>query len=144
MMEFLINNLWALWTVAAVLFLVVELLTTSLVSMWFIPGAVVSALVSLFWDSFIGQLCIFLVLSAISLVLCKKYYNPEKLTNLPETNAQLIGKTAKAISDISSVDGKVLIGDIHWRAVSDENINKDSLVVITEVNGTILTVKTKA
>lgn len=143
MMEFVSQNLWVLWTAAVVAFLVVEVLTTSLVAIWFVPGAVLSAVISLFWDSFVGQTVIFLAVSVICLILCKKYYRPEKIVNLPETNEQLIGRTAKAVSDIGTLEGKVLVGDVHWRAVSENEISKDSLVEITGVNGTTLTVKSK-
>ncbi len=140
MISFLAENLWALWTALALVFLVVEVATTALVSMWFVPAAVITAILSIFCDNFLVQVIAFLVLSLVFLILCKKFYRVKTPKKLGEANELLIGKNAVAQTDIDSINGKVSVGDIYWRAVSDEPIESGSNVKITDVNGTVLTV----
>ena len=140
MISFLAENLWVLWTALALIFLVVEVATTALVSMWFVPSAVITAILSIFCDNFLVQVIAFLVLSLGFLILCKKFYRVKTPKKLGEANELLIGKNAVAQTDIDSINGKVSVGDIYWRAVSDEPIESGSNVKITDVNGTVLTV----
>jgi len=143
MIEFILENLWTLWLGLSVLFLIAEALTAGLISIWFVPGAIISAVVSVFTDNFIVQLIVFLVSSSVFLILCKKFYKPDKATRLAEANELLIGKTGTAKSNINSIDGKVLIGDIYWKAVSDEEIEDGMPILVTGVNGTVVTVEKK-
>ncbi len=143
MIEYFSHNLWVFWLVTAVAFLILETLTTALVSIWFVPGAVIASLVSVFSDSFALQIVVFLVLSAVCFLLCKKFYKPNKATKLGEANDLLVGKTAIAKTDINSIDGKVLVGDVYWRAVADEEISQGVPVEIMAVNGTVLSVAVK-
>ena len=47
-MEFITDNFWIVWLAVAGIMLVVEMNTTALVSIWFVMGAVASAVVSFF------------------------------------------------------------------------------------------------
>lgn len=140
MIDYLAENLWILWCLAAAVFLLVELATTALVSVWFIPSAVICAIISVFWHSFIAQVVIFLVLSGIFLYLCRKYYKPSAKKKLGEANELLVGKIGIADTDINSLSGTVTVGDVYWRAVSDSKIPKGAAVEVTNVNGTVLKV----
>lgn len=53
-MEFFVDNLWVLWLVVAAVMLLIEISTAALVSIWFVFGAVVTAVIASFWDNFIG------------------------------------------------------------------------------------------
>jgi len=55
----------------------------------------------------------------------------------------LIGAIGKAVSDISSTDGKVFIRGEYWNAVSEQKIEKDTEVEVLEVNGLKVKVKKK-
>lgn len=140
MIEFITNNLWTLWLSLSVLFLIAEALTAGLISIWFVPGAVFSAIASVFTDNFIIQLIVFLITSSVFLFLCKKFYKGDKATRLAEPNDLLIGKNGITKSNVNSIDGKVLIGDIYWKAVSDEEIEIGEHITVTGVNGTVVTV----
>ena len=81
-MEYLMENLWLVWIGVGVIFLIVEMLTTALVSIWFVPAAIITCLISLFVDSIIWQIAIFVILSALFMVVCRKIYNKHiKKTN---------------------------------------------------------------
>ena len=135
------------WLILALFFLIIELLTTTLVSVWFIPASLVTALVALVWDNIPAQIVIFLVLSVVSLVLFNKFYRGKlkKKSDSVDADQRLIGRSATATEPISSEGGKVLVGDIYWRAVNEDDlvIESGAFVEIKSVNGTTLVVSKK-
>ena len=60
-MEYLIENLWAAWLVIGIFFLVLELCTTALISIWFVPAAAITGVLSLVIPKFSLQVLIFAV-----------------------------------------------------------------------------------
>ncbi len=143
MIEFFQNNIWIMWMIAAGGFLVIEALTVGLVSIWFVPGAIIAAILSVWVKNFYIQLAVFLVISGITMFLSKKFFKKTKSEKLAESNDLLIGKTALAKTDISATDGRVIVGDVYWRAVSEEKISEGEYVTVTAVNGNTLTVTKK-
>lgn len=140
MIEFIQNNFWIVWMIAAGGFLVIEALTAGLVSIWFVPGAIIAAILSVWVKNFYIQLAVFLVVSAITMFLCKKFFKKAKSEKLAETNDLLLGKTATAKTDINDTDGRVIVGDVYWNAVCDGEIKEGEYVTVTAVNGNTLTV----
>ncbi len=143
MIEFFQNNIWIMWMIAAGAFLVIEALTVGLVSIWFVPGAIIAAILSVWVKNFYIQLAVFLIVSGITMFLSKKFFKKTKSEKLAESNDLLIGKTALAKADISSTDGRVIVGDVYWRAVSEEKIDEGEYVTVTAVKGNTLTVTKK-
>lgn len=145
-MEYLLENLWAMWIVIGIFFLVVELCTTALISIWFVPAAGITALLSFIIPKLSWQIAIFAVLSAVFMVLFKKLYKKKIMKTeddvKPETS--LIGKSAVTADKTDVHGGRVKCGDIYWRAVSENGgvIEKGETVVITGVNDTTLIIKT--
>ncbi len=136
-----------IWLILAVVFLVVELSTAALVSVWLIPSALITALVALVWDSIAAQIIIFVVLSVVSLVIFNKFYRAKlkKKDASLDADSRLIGRGATATEQISADGGKVLVGDVYWRAVSEEDavIESGEKVTVKSVNGTTLVVSKK-
>ncbi len=143
MIEFFQSNFWIVWMIAAGGFLIIEALTVGLVSIWFVPGAIIAAILSVWVKNFYVQLAVFLVVSGITMFLSKKFFTKNKSEKLIESNDLLVGKTALAKSDITSIDGKVIVGDVYWRAVCDDEIKEGEYVTITKVKGNTLTVTKK-
>ena len=143
-MEYLISNPWVLWLVVGILFLIVELMTTALVSIWFVPAAIVTCLLSFVVKGFLWQTAIFVVLSAVFMVICRKIYNKhiKKPVDDIDQNEKLIGKPAKVTDDTNGITGRILVGDIYWRAVSEDGktIPKEETVIIKGINGTTLVI----
>lgn len=144
-MEYLLENLWAMWIVIGIFFLVVELCTTALISIWFVPAAGITALLSFIIPKLSWQIAIFAVLSAVFMVLFKKLYKKKIMKTeddvKPETS--LIGKSAVTADKTDVHGGRVKCGDVYWRAVSENGdvIEKGETVVITGVNDTTLIIK---
>ncbi len=135
------------WLILAVFFLIIELMTVTLVSVWFIPGALVTALIALVWDNIPAQIVLFVVMSVVSLVLFNKFYRGKlkKKQDTVDADHRLIGRSASAAEPITSEGGKVLVGDIYWRAVNedDSTIESGAVVEIKSVEGTTLVVSKK-
>ena len=143
-MEYLIANPWMLWLAVGIVFLIVELLTTALVSIWFVPSAIITCLLSFVVDSLLLQTAIFVVLSAVFMVVCRKIYNKhiKKPVDEIDQNEKLLGKTATVTEDTNTITGRILVGDVYWRAVSESNeiIPKGETVKIKDVKGTTLVI----
>ena len=143
-MEYLIANMWIMWLAVGVVFLIVELLTTALVSIWFVPSAIITCLLSFVVDNLLIQIAIFIVLSAVFMVVCRKIYNKhiKKPVDDVDQNEKLIGKTAKVAEDTNGISGRILVGDVYWKAVSENGdiIPKGETVKIKSVNGTSLVI----
>ncbi len=143
-MDYLIANPWIMWLAVGVLFLIVELLTTALVSIWFVPSAIITCLLSFVVDSLLIQIAIFVVLSAVFMVVCRKIYNKhiKKPVDDVDQNEKLLGKSATVTEDTNGITGRILVGDVYWRAVSENGdiIQKGETVKIKGVNGTTLVI----
>ena len=113
-MEYLIANPWIMWLAVGVVFLIVELLTTALVSIWFVPSAIITCLLSFVVDNLLIQIAIFVALSAVFMVVCRKIYNKhiKKPVDDVDQNEKLIGKTAKVAEDTNGISGRILVGDV--------------------------------
>ncbi len=140
MTEWFAQNPWLGWTALTVLLLIVEGCTTSLVSIWFVPGAVLCAVLSLWIDSTVVLVVIFLAVSALVLWLSKRFFKRGKKDSLPSLDNMIVGKTAVAQTPITKTDGKVLVGDVYWRAVSDTPIEEGEPVTVTAVTGNTVVV----
>lgn len=141
-LEFLFENLWALWVAVGVAALIIEISTAALVSIWFVPAAIITCLVSLVVDSFLIQVLVFIILSVIAMFISRKVYKKYIKKDKDEVSAdsKIIGKYGKTTEDTDGLNGKVLVGDIYWKAKSQngEKIEKDQPVKIVSVEGTTL------
>lgn len=143
-LEFFFENLWALWVAVGVVALIIELSTAALVSIWFVPAALLTCLVSLVVDSFLVQALVFLILSIIAMFISRKVYKKYIKKDKDEVSAdsKLIGKYGKTIEDTDGLNGKVLVGDVYWKAKTQngEKIEKNQSVKIVSVEGTTLVI----
>ena len=143
-MEYLLENMWLLWIAVGVIALIIEMATATLVSIWFVPSAILTCLFSLAVDNKPAQIVVFVVLSAISMVISRKIYKKYIKKDKDEINVDnnLIGKIVKTTEETDGNSGKVLVGDIYWKARSEngDKIAKDETVKIISVDGTTLVI----
>lgn len=116
--EYVMSILWAAVFIAA---LVIESQTAELVAIWFLPGALISLVLSLFQVPIWIQVTVFLVLSAILMVLAFKFFRRLLLKNVGKTKTDtdlLIGKQARVEEDINNaqMQGAVKIDGKVWSA----------------------------
>lgn len=143
-MEYLMANPWAIWIAVGVFFLIVELCTTSLVSIWFVPAAIITCLLSFVIKSAIWQVAIFVLLSAVFMVVFRKIYKKyiKKPVDDVDQNEKLLGKIVTIIDETNAINGRVKLGDIYWKAITEngETLSENEKAVIKSVQGTTLVV----
>lgn len=135
-----------LWLITLVVFVVVEVATMGLTTIWFAGGAFIALLLAVFNISFYVQLGVFFLVSIVLLIVTRplalKYFNQ----TVEKTNAEgLIGKQAIAITQINNLkeEGRVMVGGMEWSARAyEENgiIPSGSVVEVKEIQGVKLIV----
>ena len=143
-MEYLMSNPWVVWIIVGVFFLIVELCTTALVSIWFVPAAIITCLLSFVIDSALWQIAIFVFLSAVFMVISRKIYKKyiKKPVDEIDQNEKLLGKIVTVTDKTDGITGRVKMGDIYWKAITEngEELSENEKAVIKSVNGTTLVV----
>ena len=134
------------WLMLLILFVVIEISTMGLTTIWFAGGALIALLLSVFQTSFYVQLGVFLTVSIVLLVVTRplalKYFNQK----VEKTNVEgLIGKQAIVVGQICNLkeEGQVMIGGMEWSARAyEENriIPSGSVVEVKQIRGVKLIV----
>ena len=137
------------WLIALVTFIVIEIATMGLTTIWFAGGALVALVLALVEVSFYVQLGVFLVISIILLVctrpLAVKFFNGKReKTNIDS----IIGKQAIVVAEIDNLkeEGQVILNGMEWsaRAYEEEKvISAGAVVEVKEVQGVKLMVMEK-
>ena len=135
------------WLGAAVIFVVIEIITMGLTTIWFAGGALVGAVMAAFSLPLWSQIIAFVIVSVILLILTRpwalKYLNSRTV----RTNADsLIGQTALVKETINNMESKGLVqlNGQDWTARSfeaGEIIPEGSEVVVKEIRGVKLIVE---
>ena len=129
-----------IWLAVMILFGIVEAATVSLVSLWFVGGALAAFLSAIFGAPMWLQVTLFVVVSGILLAclrpFVKKFAQPEKE---PTNFDRIVGRTApvtEAVDNLSGL-GAVKIDGKEWsaRSESGEAIEVGAIVTIVKVEG---------
>ena len=132
------------WLCVVVIAIVVEVAVPGLVSIWFVPSALLAMLLSLFDVPVVVQIIVFLVASAIFVFLSRKFIGRKKET---KTNIDAaIGQKCIVTERIDNIraTGKVKLNGMDWtaRAVEENMIFEiDDIVVVDTIEGVKLIVK---
>ncbi len=140
---------YQIWLIAAIVLVIIELLTAGFGVICFAVGALFSALAAFFGvDSLVWQLLIFAVASVLFFIFLRPVVLRflDKKSKDVKTNADaLIGKMAivSETIDSSANQGRVAVDGDDWKAVSADGsvINKGEKVEIVSRDSIILTVK---
>lgn len=134
------------WLAALIIFLVAEIITLGLTSIWFAGGALVSFIASFLGANLVVQIILFFVVSIVLVVvtrpLASKYFNK----NRTKTNIDaVVGKRGFVVTEIDNLKGQgeiSLAGQV-WTARSADNsvIGKDIEVEVVAIEGVKLIVK---
>ena len=135
------------WLLLAALFIVLEIISLGLTTIWFAGGAFVAALAGLAGMSLSIQVALFLVVSIILLVLTRPIAVRYLDSKTQKTNSEaLIGQKAIVLQTINNLtaEGQVKVNGMEWtaRAKTDETISPEGEVVtILEIQGVKLIVE---
>ena len=134
-------NMTIFWLIAFILFVVGEAVTVGLVSIWFAVGSLGALLTAALGGGLWLQIAVFLILSALSLLLfkplSKKWMANHKVAR---TNAdRVIGETALVTEDIDNAlaAGQVQVDGQIWsaRSAHDVVIPAGSRVKVLSIQG---------
>ena len=138
-----------IWIVIGVIALIVEAATYGLVSLWFFFGAIVGFIAACFgWAGWL-QCLLFLITSAVGIVLYRILWAKKIEPNLEPTNLdRLIGQDVFVTEEVNNKKGTgaVKINGQYWtaKAVKDNDIFViDTRVVITNREGNTVFVDIK-
>ena len=137
------------WLIALIAFVVIEIATMGLTTIWFAGGALVALVLAMFNTSFYVQLGAFLVISIILLVgtrpLAIKFFNQKREKTTVDS---MIGKQAIVVAEIDNLreEGQVILNGMEWSARAYEEgkiIPTGAVVEVKEIRGVKLMVVEK-
>lgn len=135
-----------IWLAIIIVMSIVEACTAQFVSIWFVIGAIVSLVVSIFLPSVTVQIIVFIAVTLLTLLLTRPFV--KKLFNFKkeDTNSgRYIGKVGIVIKTINNEigEGQVNISGSIWTAKSadDSMINEGENVKVESIQGVKVIVK---
>lgn len=135
------------WLIATAVFIIIEIISLGLTSIWFAGGSIFAALASALGFGIEIQFTLFIAVTLILFVftrpIAQKYINAKVV----KTNSDsLIGKTAVITLKVDNLksEGQAIVNGQEWTARSfDENvtIEENEKVIIKEIKGVKLIVE---
>lgn len=134
-----------LWALAAVVFLVIELITVAMVSIWLVAGAIAALIAALCGAAVWLQTALFVAVSAVCFLAL--YPRLKKLVgkNRQATNLdRVVGATCVVTQRIDNLagTGAVSVDGKTWTARTEngETVEEDALVTVRRIDGVKLIV----
>ncbi len=141
----------AVWVAVFICAIIIEAQTAELVSIWFVPGAIIALVLSLFKVEWWIQLIVFVGVSALLLLLSRTVF--KKWIMKGDSNSKtdldlLVGETAVVCDRINNIEetGSVKLKGQIWSARmidSDTEAQAGELVVVVEIVGVKLICRKK-
>lgn len=135
------------WLLLAAIFIVIEIITLGLTTIWFAGGAFVAAIAGACGANLIVQVVLFLVVSIVLLVLTRPLAVKHLDSKTEKTNAEaLVGQSAVVLQEIDNLKetGQAKINGMEWTARAKEDsmiIPAGTAVRIVEIQGVKLIVE---
>ena len=138
-------DMWLVWLIIAVVFLIVETMTVEIVSIWFTAASIISMILALCNVHVGWQIGAFAATSILLIIFTRPLVAKYLQKNESKTNVEaLIGNIATVTKDILPDDrGEVKVKGQYWLAISTDNdeIKENSKVSILAIEGNKLIVK---
>lgn len=141
------DNYILFWLVAAVLFIVVELVSIGLTSIWFAAGALSALLVAVLHGNIIIQVAVFLIVSVVLLCMTRPWARKYINSRTQKTNVDsLIGEKTiltETVNNLEATGRAVVLGKEWTVRAKNENdiIESGALVKVVEISGVKLLVE---
>lgn len=141
------NEMMIFWLVMLILFIVIEVPTLGLTTIWFAGGALIAVLASLLGAPVWLQVILFFVVSLLLLFFTRpvavRYFNRDRI----KTNVEsMVGRQAIVVSEIDNIQGigQVTVAGQEWSARSCDDkvrIPVGAVVNVMAINGVKLIVR---
>ncbi len=129
------------WLIALAVFLVIEIITLCLTTIWFAGGSLIAFVASLFGVPIVVQIVLFFIVSFILLFFTRPLVEKHLNNNREKTNVNsMIGKEGKVTEEIDNFNqkGTIIVNGLEWTARSIEDgitIPNGSKVIVKDVQG---------
>lgn len=139
-----------MWLVLVIVFIIYELITVGLTSIWFAAGSFAAMLVAAFDGGLLLQIIVFVVVSVVLLVVTRPFAGKFINSHTQRTNAdQLVGQEIRISERVSNIDqtGMAVVHGQEWmvRAEDDlETIEKGQAARVLRISGVKLIVRRSA
>lgn len=137
---------WGIWAIVTVVLLILEMITVDFTFLMISGGALAATVVSAISGNLPVQIIIFAIVTVLLLFFIRPWARKHiNNTSQGESNVYALnGKTATALSDITSAAGQVKVGGEVWSAKTiGEKIDDGTVVVITGIEGAQVIVEPK-
>lgn len=130
-----------IWLALLLIFVVTEIATVQIVTIWFAVGALAALISSLITDSVVTQVVVMLAASLLSLICTRPFVKKLMKNDIQPTNADMyIGKEGVATEEINNLfgTGNAKIKGLDWSARSSDDsvvIPEGSKVIVHEIRG---------
>ena len=141
------DEMMIFWLVLLILFIVIEVLTMGLTTIWFAGGTLIAVLATLLGAPVWLQIILFFAVSLVLLFFTRpvavKYFNRDRV----KTNVEsMVGRQAIVISEIDNIQGigQVTVGGMEWTARSCDDkvrIPAGAVVNVVAIHGVKLIVR---
>ncbi|MDO4550360.1 MAG: NfeD family protein [Planctomycetia bacterium] len=136
-----------IWVTLAVLFIILEISCPTLISIWFVLGAITSMVAATQEISFLGQCAIFVGSSTVFLIATRPFVKSLKIQKVPTNADELVGMEGLVQIPVDNIkaEGRVLINGIDWAAKSTHGniIPAGNIVVVDRLEGVTIFVTKK-
>ena len=131
-----------IWLAIVIILSIIEALTISVVSIWFVISGIVSLVLSLFNVSFYICFIVFVVFGVILMLTTRKSIKRFLKVKDEKTNLdRIIGKKGVVTEKISKNQiGEVKVDGKKWSAYSKEELDEGTLVEILQIDSVKLEV----
>ena len=129
------------WLIALAVFLVIEIITMGLTTIWFAGGSLVAFIASLIGVPVIAQIAIFFVISFVLLFFTRPVVEKRLNNSRTKTNVNsMIGKEGKVTEEIDNFNqkGTIVVNGLEWTARSSDDdiiIPNGAKVIVKDVQG---------
>lgn len=131
-----------IWIFIAIVFVILELVTTSFFLVWFGVSSIIAAILSYLGFNVYIQFTAFAIVSLILILSTRKF--ADKISPKPSkktTAERLIGKNAKIIKKIDDTKFIIDVNGEKWSAYSENSLNVNDTVEIIGIDSIKLIIK---
>ena len=131
-----------MWLIIVIILGIFEMLTTNLVSIWFVISGIITMIISLFCDNLYIQFGTFVILGVLLMPLSKKVYKKIKKDKVKTNIDRIVGMKGIVTENITKDNiGEVKVDGKKWSAYADTDISRGEPVRILSINSVKLKVE---
>lgn len=135
------------WLIVMIVFIVGEMISVGLTSIWFAAGALVSLLIAAFGGGVVAQAIAFLFVSGILLWFTRPWAKKFINSRVQKTNVEsVVGERTRTTERVSNLDqtGRAMVQGQDWSVRTEDDkeiIEQGALVEVIRVSGVKLIVR---